>query len=150
MQSHHQGPYGQETSFQLVILTYLRFVLSGDLAGAWRNFGFLVAQMALLSIAAAENAMTAMAYGRPMRMAIETNARKRISADQVAELIGMLTEEHGPAEKTILREIYAGLAEKKTAEKVTIGTVLKDGDHLRRRKKGKCNMGQKGKGYMGN
>ena len=133
-------------SFQLFVLTYLRFVLAGDLAGAWRTFGGLAAQLThlgtLLSIAATENAMIAMAYDRSVRLTIETNSRKRISKDQMTKLISMLTEEHDQTKKTTLREVTAAATEKK-ANNETIKTVLKNNDPLRRKR------GPRGKGQVG-
>ena len=90
------------------MLNYLRFVLAGDLAGAWANFGGLSAQMThlgtLLIISATESASIAIAYDKAIRTTIETESRKRISDDQRGKLIKMLTEEHDVTEKQVLRD----------------------------------------------
>ena len=120
-------------SFQLFVLTYVRFVLAGYLAGAWDRFGVLAAQLprlgTLLSIAEAENAMAAMAYGRSVRMTIETNSRKRTSPEMATEMIAMLTGEHDPTQKAIAREINAATLEKKGAKETALKTTLKDKYH---------------------
>ena len=53
-----------------------------------------------------------MAYGRAIRAAIETHSRKQISADQLAKMVKMLTDEHDAAKKAILPELVASSAEK--------------------------------------
>ena len=65
------------------MLNYLRFILAGDLAGAWASFGGLAAQFThlgtLLVIASAENAMSDMANDREVRATIGTNSRNKPS-----------------------------------------------------------------------
>ena len=78
--------------------------------------------------------MTAVAYGREVRCAIETNSRKRMSPGQTQKTSAMLTEEHDVAKKATVREITALAADKK-AEKV-IKARLK-GDPSRRQYIGK-------------
>ena len=128
------------------MLNYLRFVLAGDLAGAWASFGGLSAQMTqlgtLLAIASAENAMTAMAYGRAIRTIIETNSRKRLSTDQLKKMVEMLTDEHDAAKKATLHEMAAVTTEQQTPRP----TVKGKGDPSRRRTKGGKEKNGKSKG----
>ena len=88
--------------------------------------------------------MTAMAYDRTARMTIETNSRKRTPKDQMANLVGMLTEEHDRTKKTILREITAASTERKTKVE-TIKTVVKESAPSRHKRKGKGKRGGKGR-----
>ena len=112
LQETHKRPNGQLMAFQAFVLSYLRFVLAGDLAGAWTHFGGLCAQMThlgtLLTIATIDNAMIAMAYDRALRTSIEVQARRRINEEQRAKLIEMLTNEHDVTKKAVLREATAG------------------------------------------
>ena len=86
LQTTHKRQSMQNMSSQSFVLNYIRFVLAGDLAAALTNFGGLAAQMshlgALLMIATTENATTAMAYDKAVRLVIETNSRMRISDGQ--------------------------------------------------------------------
>ena len=124
LQTTHKRPCSQPPSFQTFVLNYLRFVLAGDLAAAWAKFGGLSAQLAhfgaILSISATETASIAISYGRSVRAVIETESRKRISADQRFKLIKMLTEVHDVAKKQALRDqnvIGQGEKQTKTAIK---------------------------------
>ena len=44
LQLAHNRPTDQTVSFQLFVLNYIRFILAGDLAGDWANFGGIAAQ----------------------------------------------------------------------------------------------------------
>ena len=70
-------------ALQASIFSYLRFALSGDIAGACVKFGRLSAKMAhqgtLLSIETIENAATAMAYDKAVRGKIAAQSRRRIA-----------------------------------------------------------------------
>ena len=79
-------------------------------------------------------------------MTIETNSRKRMSPEMTKKMINMLSEEHDQTKKSILRELTAAVAEKKT-KGVTLKTTFK-GDFQRRKFKGKDNGG-KYKPYKG-
>ena len=132
-------------SFQLFVLIYIRFILAGDMAGAWANFGGIAAQWAhlgtLLTIAVTDNALAAMAHDRSIRTTIETHSRKRIPSDQLAKMVKMLTEEHDTAKKAILREISASSAAKRPIVRKT--TLKVDPS---RRNKGEGKNTNKGKG----
>ena len=81
-----------------------------------------------------------MAYDRAIRAAIEPRSRKRIPDEPLSNMVKIPTEENGAAKKSILRELVASQAEKKTLRpKTTI-----KGDPSRRkgkvkRQKSKCN-----------
>ena len=149
LQLTHKRPTDQPMSLQLFVLDYLRFALSGDLAGAWKEFGGLAAQWThlgtLLAIDTTENAMTAMSYGRSIRQTIMTNSRKRMSTGQQKKMITMLTEERDAAIKAIIRELTAE-SSAKTTDKVAIKSTGK-GDPSRRKNKGQ--KGHKGKCQKG-
>ena len=149
MQESHKRSSAQPMSFRLFVLTYMRCAFAGDIAGAWQDCGGLAAQLthlgALLSTAATENSMAAMAYDRSIRVAIETNTRKRMDADQSPKCIKMSTVEHGATKRVALRELGAESSEMKTA-KTTVKLTAK-GDPSRRRVKGEGKgKPQKGKG----
>ena len=116
MQTTHKRPSDQPMSFQLFVLTYLRFALAGDLAGARTPFGGLAAQLThlgtLLSISATENALTAMTYDKTIRMTIATQSRKRISDEQAIKLTQLLTEEHDATKRATLRDINAAASDR--------------------------------------
>ena len=118
MQTARKRPSHQPMSFQLFALTYLRFVLAGDLAGAWTPFGGLAAQLThlgtLLSIAATENARAAMTYDKSIRTTIATQSRKRISDEQATKLTQLLTEEHDVTKRATLRDINAAAIDRQT------------------------------------
>ena len=122
-------------SCQLFVMTYLRFAFPGDLAGAWSKFGGISAQLAhigtLQSIAAAENAMTAMAYCRDIRKAIATQSRKRISDEQAAKLTIMLAEERYTTKRAAVRDIAATSPERQND--YVIAKIPTKGDPSRRR-----------------
>ena len=144
LQETHKRPNGQTMSFQAFVLSYLRFVLAGDLAGAWTHFGGLCVQMThlgnLLTISTVENAMTAMAYDRAVRTNIEVQSRRRIDNDQREKLIDMLKTEHDVTKKAVIRELTAGNTNDPVDKGVRKNTLK--GDPSRR--KGKM-TNQKGK-----
>ena len=149
MQTTHKRPSDQPMSFQLFVLTYLRFVLAGDLAGAWDKFGGLAAQLThlgtLLSIAATESALTAMTYDKTIRTNIATQSRKRISDEQVTKLTKLLTEEHDVTKRATLRDITAAASDRHNDPPANF--VHRKGDPSRRNgAKGKTRATKKGKG----
>ena len=155
LQTTRKRPPNQPTSFQAFVLNYIRFVLSRDLAGAWANFGGLAAQLshlgALLSISATEDAMTAIAYDKAVRSAIETSSRKRISDQERKKFIDMLLTEHDQTKKAVVRGVAALNTSHRTnpAKQKVIKTQGKEYKKAGYRKKGGKFDKKGGKGDKG-
>lgn len=115
-----------DLSFQAWAFYNLRFLLVGDLAGAWTPFGGISAQSThlgmILNMAIVENATIAMTYSRKFREQAAHLARQRATT---VDWVHFLSEEDGVVKRNVLRELgHASatmpnqVAQKPLAEKV--------------------------------
>ena len=111
------------------------------------NLGGLAAHISHLgtrpAIANNENATAAMTYDKAIRAVIETNSRKRISAEQRVKLVEMLKQEHGTAKKSTIRDMAASNGPRPV--KKTVIKTYKKGDPRRPKGQGGRQKGEKGK-----
>ena len=106
LNSSHKKPTPMDTSFQAWTLYNMRFIISGELTGAWRTFGGISAQWShfglILNMAVVENATIAMAYEKNFRLEAAHLARMR--ADEI-DWVKYLSTEDEIIKKNVLRDL---------------------------------------------
>ena len=104
LNSSHKKPTPMDTSFQAWTLYNMRFIISGELTGAWRTFGGISAQWShfglILNMAVVENATIAMAYEKNFRLEAAHLARMR--ADEIDWVKYLSTEDE------IIKRMFSG------------------------------------------
>ena len=105
--AHKGRDPSQQVSLQAWMLYILRFILTGDLCNAWKEFGGLAAQLSFLSIVlhlgVAENAAFAISYDHEVCLRAQRVARRR---DQTVDYAKYLSGEN----EEVKRHIKADLA----------------------------------------
>ena len=118
---HKSKDSPQQVSIHAWLLYMLRFILVGDLLGAWSPFGGLSAQLSHLSIvlhlATVENATLAIMYDSEVRAQIQRPSRLR---DEGADFERLLTEENVEI-KQRLKADWGRTKARKAAEKTSKG-----------------------------
>ena len=106
LNSSHKKPPPLDLSFQAWSFYNLRFLLAGDLAGAWAPFGGIAAQLShlglLLNMSVVENATIAMTYAKYFREQAAHLARQRTTA---VDWPNFLAVEDDVIKRNVLREL---------------------------------------------
>ena len=126
----------QNVSFNACLLYRIRFILTSDLLGAWRDFGGLSAQLnhvsILLHMVTTEATTTALVYDGLISSHLEELARPRANKTAGAvDFHDLLSNEHARFKLQAVAQAKpgaanAGLAKKEKAEKAAKGAACKD------------------------
>ena len=107
--AHKNRDPSQQVSLQAWILYLLRFILTGDLCNAWKEFGGLSAQLCHLSVVlhlgVTENGAFAIAYDTEMRLRLQRLARRRDSSVNFAKF---LSEENDEVKRYLKSDLGKG------------------------------------------
>ena len=109
LNNSHKKPSPLDLSFQTWVFYNLRFLLAGDLTGAWTPFGGMSAQLShlglLLNMSVIENATIAMTYSKLFREQAAHLARQRTTT---VDWTSFLSEEDDVIKRNALRELGHG------------------------------------------